>query len=136
MKTFMPLSFVIPIQDEYEKLVGLKLKHIYVNIDNISHFEEVDIPYPQKTNEDNYYPFYDNIQNQEFLKDSEIWETPTTLKVPFENLHLHFDKCICGFKDLAFIKGVLIHFKSGVNPVYKDNKPVYAMNLATDFNSL
>ncbi|HDX1172858.1 TPA: hypothetical protein RNY16_002183 [Pasteurella multocida] len=134
MKKFILLNFVIPVQNNNKKLVGLQLKKFYVNIDNISHFEEVNIPYPQKTDKDDYYPFYENLRDNECQKDPDIWETDTTLKIQFEDLHSHFDKCISEFKDLGFIKGIRIHFKSGVNPIYKENKPVYAMDSATSFN--
>ncbi|HDX1088251.1 TPA: hypothetical protein RNX31_002152 [Pasteurella multocida] len=136
MKKFIPLIFVIPTLEENKKLVGLRLKHIYVNVDNISHFEEVHIPYPQKTDDDdNYYAFHNNVRDRELLNNSEIWDTSTlAFNVSFERLHLHSDKCISGFDNLGFMKGVRIHFKSGVNPVYKENNPVYAMNAISDFN--
>ena len=129
MTKFIELELVIPVISS-GNLVGVELRKIFVNADNISHFQSIQVMYPQKISEENLYYFHENIStDKEVLEKSKIWDN-TVLglreSVRFENLYRYHKECISLFNNMSFKSGSLIHFKSGVSPLDND-KPVYAI---------
>ncbi|OBX47008.1 hypothetical protein [Haemophilus haemolyticus] len=129
MTKFVELDVVIPVLSNNQKLVGIRRKTIFVNVDNISYFEPIQVAYPQKVDKQNmYYEFYKNIIDRKILEDANLCDLNnySELQIEFERMPLYTDQFMRGVSDLGFTKGCIIYFKSGLNPLGYD-KPVYAI---------
>ena len=129
MTKFVELDVVIPVLSNNQKLVGIRRKTIFINADNISHFEPIQVAYPQKVDKQNmYYEFYRNIIDRKILENANLCDPNnySELQIKFENMPLYADQFIRGVRDLGFTKGCIVYFKSGLNPLGYD-KSVYAI---------
>lgn len=132
MTKFVELDVVIPVLSNNQKLVGIRRKTMFVNADNISYFEPIQVAYPhypQKVDKQNmYYEFYQNIIDRKILEDANLCDLNnySELQIEFERMPLYTDQFMRGVRGLGFKKGCIIYFKSGLNPLGYD-KPVYAI---------
>ena len=129
MTKFVELDVVIPVLSNNQKLVGIRRKTIFVNADNISYFEPIQVAYPQKVDEQNmYYAFYENIIDRKILENANLCDPNnySELQIEFKSMPLYTDKFMSGVRGLGFTKGCIVYFKSGLNPLGYD-KSVYAI---------
>lgn len=127
MPKFIELDIVIPVGKD-EELVAMQRKTVFVNADNILYFEPIEIAYPVR---ENYYDFYTHISDRKILEDKYFWrqDKPSVLGIKFENIPNHKDVFMSAFKELNFISGFRVYFKSGLSPQDND-KPVYTITLS------
>lgn len=128
MTKFVELDVVIPVLSNNQKLVGIRRKTIFVNADNISYFEPIQVAYPQKVDKNMYYAFYENIIDRKILENANLCDPNnySELQIEFESMPLYTNQFISGVRDLGFTKGCIVYFKSGLNPLGYD-KFVYAI---------
>ena len=128
MAEFIELDIVVPIVEGNGKLVAMQRKSVFVNADNISYFEPIEIAHPVKKN---YYEFYKHISDREILADQYFWQQDefTVLDIKFESIPNHKSVFMSAFKELDFISGFKIYFKSGLSPRNND-EPVYTITLS------
>lgn len=128
MAEFIELDIVVPIVEGNGKLVAMQRKTVFVNPDNISYFEPIEIAHPVSKN---YYEFYKHISDREILVDQSFWKQDkfTVLDIKFESIPNHKSVFISAFEELDFISGFKIYFKSGLSPQNND-EPVYTITLS------